>query len=126
MTTRRQVLAAAGLAAAGLELLAGNLAPADDAITARGRTLAAMLRLPAAADRIAAAYLAETCETDWRRAAARLDMAAVLAPMDPRDARTWLGQRIRQDFAVGAVVAVDGWRLSRTEVGACLLAAGVA
>ena len=62
------------------------------------------------------------------RAALRLDMPAVLSPFDtivePEAARRWLGERIRGDFGIGAIIDVDDWRLSRTEVGACVLAMG--
>ncbi len=57
-------------------------------------------------------------------------MPVVLAPIagivDADRLRTWLGARIRQDFAAGTTIDVAGWRLSRTEVGACVLAFGVA
>jgi len=90
----------------------------------------AMLSGATSARRVAAAYLAGVGKTDMRRAALDLDMPAVLAPLDlipgTTAARAWLGSRIRADFATGEVVDVDGWRLSRTEVGACLLVAGVA
>ena len=73
--------------------------------------------------------MVETGETDVFRAAEALEMDAVLAPLDgiagTAAAREFLGRRIRAVFAAGAVLNVDGWRLSRTEVGACLLAASV-
>ena len=99
---------------------------AEDDLTALGRRLAGLLRGVESAKHIAAAYLGGT---DWRRAALDLDMPAVLATASrltgPDALRAWLGERIRADFAAGAVIDVDGWRLSRTEVGACVLTLGV-
>jgi hypothetical protein len=122
--TRRWLLAAAGLAA----IPAVRTHAADD-MTVQARRLTGMLNHPESAHRIAAAYLAGTGKTDSRRAALELDMPAVLAPMDRiagvTASRAFLGARIRADFEAGAVIDVDGWRLSRTEVGACLLVASV-
>ncbi len=122
--TRRWLLAAAGLAA-----VPAVRARAADDITAQGRRLTGMLNRPESARRIAAAYLAGTGQTDSRRAALELDMPTVLAPMDRiaglTASRAFLSARIRADFEAGAVIDVDGWRLSRTEVGACLLVASV-
>jgi hypothetical protein len=94
----------------------------------QGRRLAGLLQETDAARFIATSYLASVGETDWYRAALRLDMPAVLGPFDtivePEAARRWLGERIRGDFGIGAIIDVDDWRLSRTEVGACVLAMG--
>ena len=125
MTTRRGFLAVAGLA-----MLPANGPQASDALAIQGQSLARLISLPAAARHIAAIYLAGIRETDWRRAASELNMEAVLASAnrleDTETTRAWLGARIRADFHEGAVLDVDGWRLSRTEVGACVLAAGAA
>jgi len=121
-TTRRGFLVAAGIAALPI-----TPAPADDALAALGRRLAGLLGGVASARHVAAVYLNGT---DWRRAALALEMPAVLAPasaiLEPDALRTWLGARIRADFETGAVIDVAGWRLSRTEVGACVLTSGVA
>jgi hypothetical protein len=124
-TTRRRLLAAAGFAT-----LEATTARADDRLARHGRRLARLLRGPESARGIARAYLAGTGEINAYRAATALNMGTVLAPFDSVQgavaARAWLGARIRADFTDGAVIEVDGWRLSRTEVGACLLAADVA
>jgi len=123
-TTRRGVLVAAALVA-----LPAGKAPADDHLAILGRRLMGLLDGPASACRIASAYLAGIGGTDFRRVAVDLGMPAMLAPargiVETEALRTWLGTRIRTDFETGAVVDVDGWRLSRTEVGACVLVAGV-
>jgi hypothetical protein len=123
--TRRRLLTVAGWAA-----LPAGLVSTDDPVTPLARRLTGLLREPESARRIAAAWLASIGETDPRRAARDLDMEKILAPLDgiagTTAARAWLGARIRADFAEGAVLDVDGWRLSRTEVGACLLATGMA
>jgi hypothetical protein len=127
----RRLLLATGTAAflGGIAALPARSAMATDLTAARGRRLAGLLTRPDTARDIAAAYLAGIGETDARRAAAALDMEAVLAPLDDMAgtsaSREFLGARIRADFAAGAVLDVDGWRLSRTEVGACLLVASV-
>ena len=120
----------------GLLLMAGLLAVPDggtrteDNLAVLGRRLRGLLNGPGSARRIAAAYLAGVGAPDYRHAAVDLDMAEVLAPANgiagATALRTWMGTRIRADFETGAVIDVDGWRLSRTEVGACLLAASVA
>jgi hypothetical protein len=123
--TRRRLLTVAGWAA----LPAGLVFSTDGPVTPLARRLTLLLREPESARRIAAAWLASIGETDPRRAARDLDMEKILAPLDGiagTTARAWLGARIRADFAEGAVLDVDGWRLSRTEVGACLLATGEA
>ncbi|MSP03223.1 MAG: hypothetical protein EXR07_19575 [Acetobacteraceae bacterium] len=121
---RRAVLAAAGVA------LLPTRASAHDDLAAHGRRLGALLTSPNLARPIATAYLRATGETDWHRAAHALDMTPVLAPaaelLEEATLRTWLGERIRADFAEGRVVSVDGWRLSRTEVGACVIVMGAA
>jgi hypothetical protein len=123
--TRRGLLAAAGLA-----VLPVTRTRAADRLEVLARRLIGLLGRPDSARHIAAAYLAGIEKTNWRRAALDLDMPEVLAPMDritgTTASRAWLGSRIRADFEAGAVIDVDGWRLSRTEVGACLLVAGVA
>jgi hypothetical protein len=123
--TRRVLLAAAGCAA----LPAQRGFPGDEP-TRQGRHLKGLLRGSHSAHLVAAAYMAGIGRTDMRRAAQDLDMRSVLAPLDlsgsPAASRAWLGARIRADFAEGAVIDVDGWRLSRTEVGACLLVADAA
>ena len=143
--TRRRFLAVAGLAAmpaavaglaampaavAGLAAMPAAVATAPDGMTVLGHRLTGLLRHPSTARRIAGAYLAGTGHADPRQAALDLDMPSVLAPIHriagSAASRAWLGARIRADFAAGAVLDVDGWRLSRTEVGACLLVAGVA
>jgi hypothetical protein len=95
-----------------------------------GHRLKGLLGRPDSARHIAATYLDGSGQTDWRRAAVDLDIPAVFAPMHriagTTASRAWLGSRIRADFEAGAIIGVDGWRLSRTEVGACLLVAGVA
>ena len=54
------------------------------------------------------------------------DLRRRLGP-DALASRARLGRRIdklcRGDFAAGDVVSVDGWLLSRTEAGLCVLAA---
>lgn len=123
--TRRGLLAVAGLAA-----MSATGARADDRLARHGRRLRGMLDQPDSAHRVSDAYLTGIGNPDWRSAALALEMPAVLAPMEQvtgrAAARAWLGSRIRSDFAAGAVIDVDGWQLSRTEVGACLLVAGVA
>lgn len=123
--TRRELLAAAGLAA-----LPVRGAGAADHLAVQGRRLEGLLSRPDAARRVASTYLACVGKTDSGQAAVDLGMPAVLAPMDQiagmEASRAWLGSRIRADFEMGAVVDVDGWLLSRTEVGACLLVAGMA
>jgi len=125
VATRRRFLVVAALAA-----LPADQAPAGDRMTVMALRLTELVSGTTAARRIAATYLAEVPETDFRRAAIGLDMPAVLAPaegtMETFALRTWLGARIRADFEMGAVIDVAGWRLSRTEVGACLLVASVA
>jgi hypothetical protein len=124
-TTRRRLLMATGFAT--LEVTTTH---ADGRLARHGRRLARLLRGPESARGIADAYLAGVGEINAHRAATALNMGAVLAPLDRIQgqvaARAFLGARIRADFADGAVIEVDGWRLSRTEVGACLLAADVA
>jgi hypothetical protein len=123
--TRRGFLMAAGLAA-----LPAGTAPAEDDLAVLGRRLRGLLSGPDPARHVAEVYLAGLGGIGWRDAALDLGMPALLAPasgiVEPDALRTWLGARIREDFAVGAVIGVDGWRLSRTEVGACVLASGVA
>ena len=122
--TRRGFLVAAGLAALPA------VATADDELVVLGRRLTGLLSGPESAHHIAVAYLSGLGGTGWRRAALDLDMPAVLAPAsgitELDSLRTWLGARIRADFESGDVIEVDGWRLSRAEVGACVLASGVA
>ncbi|HME20109.1 MAG TPA: hypothetical protein VKI44_01870 [Acetobacteraceae bacterium] len=117
------------MVAAALVALPAGKAPADDHLAILGRRLMGLLDGPASACRIASAYLAGIGGTDFRRVAVDLGMPAMLAPargiVETEALRTWLGTRIRTDFETGAVVDVDGWRLSRTEVGACVLVAGV-
>jgi hypothetical protein len=122
--TRRRLLATAGLAA-----WPADRSVAGDSLAVLGYRLRRLLSGANSAHHIAAAYLAGIAETDYRRAAVDLGMPAILAPTDRivgmDGLRAFLGSRIRADFATGAVIDVDGWRLSRTEVGACLLAASV-
>jgi hypothetical protein len=123
--TRRQLMLACGMAG-----LPGGTAVASDDLAILGRRLRGLLSIPRAARQIASAYLDGAGGAGWRQAALNLGMPAMLAAAEGIDTaealRTWLGARIRADFAMGAVIDVDGWRLSRTEVGACVLAFGVA
>ena len=119
--TRRGLLAAVGLAAL-------PVAQIGDRLSSQRRRLARLTRTAEPPHRIARAYLAATgAHRTALGAALDLDMPRVLAPLEQiagaASARAWLGARIRADFAEGAVIDVDGWRLSRTEVGACLLIA---
>jgi hypothetical protein len=120
--TRRRLLAVVGLAS-----LPPRRTIAGDGIATQRRRLARLTRKAEPARRIAKAYLAGIGATDAHRAALDLDMPFVLAPLDQiagtAAARAWLGSRIRADFGEGAVIDVDGWRLSRTEVGVCLMIA---
>ena len=126
MTSRRRDL----LGAAGCAMLAASSPPVDDGLAVLGRRLTGLLSNPRSARHIAEAYMGGTGESDFRRAAIDLDMPAVLFAaagiVTERALRTWLGTRIRADFATGAVLDVDGWRLSRTEVGVSLMVASVA
>jgi hypothetical protein len=123
--TRRRLLAAAGCAA--LPVIRGHAA---DPLVILARRLNDLLGRPEAAHRIAAAYLAGVGGKEWRRAALGLDMPATLAPLERiagvAEARAWLEWRVRADFEAGAVTDMDGWRLSRAEVGICVLVTGVA
>ncbi len=123
--TRRELMAASGLTALPLAKAFGG-----DELLIQGRRLAGLLTLPHAAHYIAAAYLRSVGRSSWRDAALNLGLFELLAPIaqitDAESLRVWLGTRIRADFAAREVVDVDGWRLSRTEVGACLLAIGAA
>lgn len=123
--TRRGFLLAAG--AAALPMAAG---PAEDELTTIGHRLLGLLSGTDAAHHVARTYLSEIGGLDWRHAVQDLDMPVTLAPIaeiaDADTLRKWLGARIREDFAAGAAIDVAGWRLSRTEVGACVLAFGVA
>jgi hypothetical protein len=116
--------------AAGLAALPAGTAPAEDDLAVLGRRLRGLLSGPDSARHVAEAYLAGLGGIGWRDAALDLGMPAVLAPasgiVEPDTLRAWLGERIREDFAMGAVIDVDGWRLSRTEVGACVVTLGVA
>jgi hypothetical protein len=120
--TRRWLMAAAGLAAI-------PIAPGTNDLTVQGRRLVGLLHRPESARRIAVAYLSGIGASDARRAAMDLNMETALAPLNQiagaTAARAWLGSQIRADFEAGAVIDLDGWRLSRTEVGACLLVASV-
>jgi hypothetical protein len=102
---------------------------AGDDTARHARRLSELLASPPAAHSIAAAYLRGVGLADSARAANALRIDTVLAPLDhisdDTAARAYLGRCIRDDFAAGAVIEVDGWRLSRTEVGACLLVASV-
>jgi hypothetical protein len=129
-TTRRDILTVAGLAVLPIGgASAHDRSPGGD-LVAHGRRLTELMTLPEAARKIAAVYLGGISETDWRQAAIDLEMPAVLAPSaeisETGTLRAWMGARIRADFDAGAIISVDGWRLSRTEVGACVLIAGVA
>lgn len=120
MAKRRTILALAPWVMAGLTG-AARPKPARAAALAPGRRLRDLLQHPRSARAVAAAWRANP------RSATDLDPRATLAPLaridDPATARAWLGARIRADFVTGAVLDVDGWVLSRTEVAACLLAA---
>jgi hypothetical protein len=120
--TRRTLLLAVGALAMPFREVR-----AEDDLVMLGRRLAGLLNGPVAARHVATAYLGETGETDFRHAAEALGMPAALAPAreisGTQALRTWLGARIRADFEMGAVIEVDGWRLSRTEVGACVVVA---
>jgi len=120
--TRRELMAASALA------LFPGTALAGDGLTVLGRRLSGLLASPESAYHVASAYLQGLDGIGWRRAALALDMPSVLAPVSSLvstdSLRAWLGARIRADFDEGAVIDVDGWRLSRTEVGACVLAVG--
>lgn len=116
-----------GFLAAGLAMLPGGAVAGEDQLVLAGRRLARLHGETASARHVAATYLAGIGAADWRGAALALDMPAVLAPaagLAGAELRAWLGARIRADFAAGAVLDVDGWQLSRAEVGACLLVAG--
>jgi hypothetical protein len=142
--TRRALVTVVGQAALGWAMVgraavgfvatpAGNMI-ANGSMTAHRCRLSGLLSEPASARRVAAAYMAAIGdgfgEANLHRAAMDLGMPAVLSPMHripgAAASRAWLGVRIRADFEEGAVVDVDGWRLSRTEVGVCLLVAGAA
>jgi hypothetical protein len=118
------------MALAGFAALPARCAAMDDPTTTRARRLGRLVTSPRAARRVAQTYLAEIGHHDSRRAAQMLGVDSVLAPLDGiadiRASREFLGARIRADFAAGAVIDVAGWRLSRTEVGACLLVASSA
>ncbi len=110
-TSRRQFMASLGGAA--LAILSGRIAFARPIARVHGETaLAQLLASPSALVLGEACLTLPECEQAARRLA--VDGNAL------RDGE--LAQRIRDDFARGAVVNVDGWILSRTEAAVYALA----
>ena len=89
-------------------------------------TLSRLLGHPESAVVVGRAYL--LIAPDAREPARLIDLLSASCDGLALDAdldtlRPRLGRRIRQDFAEGRVVDVDGWRLSLTEARLCGLAA---
>jgi hypothetical protein len=115
LTRRRLLIAAAGFlgtVAAGpsaIVQLIERLAPADAAALLRGLIT----------DREGAAQLGRTYldahPSEASRAALVRQLADPIAPTSAERAARGVGKRIREDYAIGHTVVVEGWVLSRTE-----------
>lgn len=117
---RREILMALGLAGLGAAL---GPARAWAGLLARSAALAPQdlvrtLGNPASAARIGRACLAEHgSEGSAEELTALLERSlAARARRSRRSLRAALSQRMRDDFAAGSTVRVQGWVLSRTEV----------
>ena len=126
--TRRFVLLCIGCAS-GLSLMsrrvqAGALRAAPDELAAR---LRALLYDRAAARRFGRLYVRQVPAEDDPRILARLTVAFLGAQqvdviaLDRTSLRHRLDARVRDDFASGTTVQLDGWVLSRTEARLCAL-----
>jgi len=131
-TSRRRFLARAG---SGLLVLSGGLAAGCNMLFApdvrdAAREVAALLRHPELARRLGRAYLeagdpagARSLEAVTRAlldsAGIELDAVTFLRVADLIQA---LAGRVREDFAGGETVAVEGWLLARSEARACAIA----
>jgi hypothetical protein len=126
--SRRIVLLWTGIAS-GLSLMprfvqAYPLSAAADGLAARLRTL---IVDHAAARRLGRLYIRQVPAEDDPRTLARLTLAlpetqqADAIDLDHNSLRVRLDARVREDFASGATVQLDGWVLSRTEARLCAL-----
>lgn len=120
---RRALLAGVGLASLLPSLFGHRTRAAVNAPTSA--TLLASLAGRTDAAAVGQAYLSQAGNES--SAAALSDDLMRQLGADAPTSHTRLNRRIdglcRRDFAAGDVVSVDGWLLSRTEAGLCVLAA---
>lgn len=117
---RRRHLLRLALASAAAALLPHGPGRRRGALAPRA-TLWSSGRTERAAARVGRAYLRRHPE-EARTAELRRHLREL--PLDaPRELGSRARTRIREDFACGQVVQVEGWLLSRTEVRLCALAA---
>ena len=130
MVTRRALLAMAAMVAflAGRPALAADGLGGPRSLRSRSGRLTEIFGRRRSACAVGRAYLRQApkeadpefligaiCETD-------ADLRRVLVHGDKFRLRKALRDRVRQDFADGRTVRVDGWLLSRTEARLCALA----
>jgi hypothetical protein len=115
LTRRRLLIGAAGLLgalAAGPSVLVPlieRLAAADAAALLRG-----LIRHREGAIQLGRSYLSAH-PSEASRAALVRQLAGPIAPASSERAARGVGTRIREDYAIGHTVVVEGWVLSRTE-----------
>jgi hypothetical protein len=92
-------------------------------IEAASRRLAGLLQTPSAREIGSRALTCSACEPDPLRLASSLveTFPRSVDRAGPEELRRLVDQRIREDFAGGRTVLIDGWVLSRTEVQLCAL-----
>ena len=115
LTRRRLLISAAGVAAgvavgsSGLLTLIERLAGADAASLLRG-----LITDREGAARLGRSYLAAH-PNEARRSVLVRDLVGATEPTSASDASREVAARIRDDYAAGSTVVVDGWVLSRAE-----------
>ena len=112
-------------------LLAGGIAgapasAASAALTSRRRLLNIVFPNPSSARAVGLTCLrAGVPPRPWATLEASLANGSGLELMQDAQIVAAVDSRLRADFAAGALVVVDGWMLSRTEVDLFVLAAGM-
>ncbi len=103
--------------------LLGTLLPAGTAHATVGGLLGSIADVASAARVGQSVRLARVVEADRAGLSLAILPDGITMPRGPAQVRSELVNRIKADFAVGDMVVVQGWALSRTEARLCALIA---
>ena len=125
----RLMVLAGGLSLTRLNPFAHSSAAAKEGAGASSAALGGLFRHPESVRAVGLAYLAryplQGRPEQWLAAlcAERGTGMPALCRFARKDLRAWVDGAIREDFAAGRIVDLDGWQLAETEATLCAVAA---
>ena len=125
----RLMVLAGGLSVARLNPFASSSAAAEETAAALSDALGGLFRHPESVRAVGLAYLAryplQGRAEQWLAAlcAERDTGMPALCRRDREELRAWVAGAIREDFAAGRIVDLNGWQLAETEATLCAVVA---